>query len=236
MVADPVFGITDARLEETSKILVAQRDEYHVQKTQAMEEALGGVGFDRVAATGRLAESLRLSYGNVVDVLKGLKATEKELRDRSLSEYRYQVFATHGILDDQVPYIQEPALVLSQVGVDTADRDNDGFLTMTEVMDLKLDADVAALTACNTGVGKNLTGEGVMGMGRAFQYAGARSVLMSLWSVEEASTSFLIEKFFIHLKEHKDKLKALRLARADVRKAGYEHPYFWAPFILVGER
>ena len=235
VVADPVFGITDARLEGKSKTLVAQRDEYHVQKMQAMEEALGGVGFDRVAATGRLAESLRLSYGNVVDVLKGLKATEKELRDRSLSEYRYQVFATHGILDDQVPYIQEPALVLSQVGVDTADRDNDGFLTMTEVMDLKLDADVAALTACNTGVGKNLTGEGVMGMGRAFQYAGARSVLMSLWSVEEASTSFLIEKFFIHLKEHKDKLEALRLARADVRKAGYEHPYFWAPFILIGE-
>ncbi|MBI3801552.1 MAG: CHAT domain-containing protein, partial [Deltaproteobacteria bacterium] len=75
-----------------------------------------------------------------------------------------------------------------------------------------------------------------MGMGRAFQYAGAKTVLMSLWSVAEKSTTLLTEHFFSHLKEGKDKLEALRLARADVRKAGYEHPFFWAPFILVGER
>lgn len=75
-----------------------------------------------------------------------------------------------------------------------------------------------------------------MGMGRAFQYAGAKTVLMSLWSVAEQSTTLLIERFFTHVHEGKGKLEALRLARADVRKAGYEHPFFWAPFILVGER
>lgn len=122
------------------------------------------------------------------------------------------------------------------MGTDATEREQDGFLTMSEVMGLKLNADIAALTACSTGVGKNLTGEGVMGMGRAFQYAGARTVLMSLWSVAEVSTVLLTEKFFTHVKEGKDKLEALRLARADVRKAGYEHPFFWAPFILVGER
>ena len=74
-----------------------------------------------------------------------------------------------------------------------------------------------------------------MGMGRAFQYAGARSVLMSLWSVAEDSTILLTDKFFAYLKQGKDKLEALRLARADVRAAGYEHPFYWAPFILVGE-
>jgi CHAT domain-containing protein len=155
---------------------------------------------------------------------------------RVLDQYRYQVFATHGILDNEVPYIKEPALVLCQVGVDSKDRDNDGFLTMTEVMNLKLNAEVVALTVCNTGVGKNLTGEGVMGMGRAFQYAGAKSVLISLWSVENESTNLLTEKFFTHLNDGKDKLESLRLARKDIREAGYEHPFFWAPFILVGDR
>jgi len=104
------------------------------------------------------------------------------------------------------------------------------------VMDLKLNADMVALTACNTGVGKNLTGEGVMGMGRAFQYAGARAVLMSLWSVEDKSTNLLTEQMFTNLKAGKDKLTALRQARSELRKAGYRHPFFWAGFILVGER
>jgi CHAT domain-containing protein len=84
-------------------------------------------------------------------------------------------------------------------------------------------------------IGKNLAGEGVIGMGRAFQYAGAKAVFMSLWSVSVDSTTLLTERFFAHLKEGKGSLDALRLARADVRKAGYEHPYYWAPFILVGE-
>lgn len=74
-----------------------------------------------------------------------------------------------------------------------------------------------------------------MSMGRAFQYAGAKSVLMSLWSVAEDSSVMLVEKFFKHMKDANSNLEALQLARAEVRKEGYEHPFFWAPFILVGE-
>ncbi len=73
-----------------------------------------------------------------------------------------------------------------------------------------------------------------MGMGRAFQYAGARSVLVSLWSVAEASTTHLVERFFSHLKNGADKVSALRQAREDVIRAGYRHPFFWSPFILIG--
>ena len=125
---------------------------------------------------------------------------------------------------------------MSQIKMDSRERKKDGFLTMTEVMDLRFTANVATLTACNTGIGRNLKGEGVMGMGRAFQYAGVRSILMSLWSVEDESTNLLTERFFSYIKTGKDKLEALRLARSDIRKAGYQHPFFWAPFILVGER
>jgi CHAT domain-containing protein len=74
-----------------------------------------------------------------------------------------------------------------------------------------------------------------MGMGRAFQYAGAKSVLMSLWSVEESSSVDLVEGFFRNIKEGKNKLEALKLARDEIRKQGYDHPFFWASFILVGE-
>lgn len=126
--------------------------------------------------------------------------------------------------------------MLCRVQVNSKNKEQDGFLTMTELMDLKLNAEVAALTACNTAVGKNLTGEGVMDMGRAFQYAGAKSVLISLWSVENESTNILTERFFYHINEGKNKLDALRMARSDIRKTGYESPFFWAPSILVGER
>jgi CHAT domain-containing protein len=111
----------------------------------------------------------------------------------------------------------------------------DGFLRMTEVMGLKLDADIVALTACETGIGRRLSGEGTMGMGRAFQFAGARSALISLWSVEQSSSVTLAEEFLRHVKGGKNKLEALASARKEIRRAGYDHPFFWASFILVGE-
>ena len=165
-------------------------------------------------------------------VLSGRDAAEARLRSEDLTRYRYLVFATHGILDTDVPYVREPALVLSQIG---NGEDADGFLTMSEVMELKLNADVVALTACRTGIGKRVSGEGVMGMGRAFQYAGAKSVLVSLWSVAEESTTKMTEAFFTRLKAGGTPREALRSARAEARSAGYDHPFFWAPFILMGQ-
>jgi CHAT domain-containing protein len=106
---------------------------------------------------------------------------------------------------------------------------------MSDILSLKMNADVVALTACQTGLGKDLSGEGVMSMGRAFQYAGAKSVLMTLWEVEEASAIKLTEKFFRYRKDGKSKLDALQSAREDIKKEGYRHPYFWSGFILVGE-
>jgi CHAT domain-containing protein len=195
------------------------------------------VVLNRLDATARLPQQLQQLYKEI-DVLTGLAASEPQVKHSLPRPYRYQVLATHGILDEQVPYIQEPALVLSQV-VSPASQEEDptpGFLTLTEVMNLKLNTELVALTACSTGVGKQVTGEGVMGLGRAFQYAGARGVLMSLWSVDEASTVWLVERLFGYLQQGKNTLEALRQARAEVRQAGYEHPFFWAPFILVGER
>ena len=111
----------------------------------------------------------------------------------------------------------------------------DGYLTMSEVAGMKMNADVAALTACQTGTGVKLAGEGIMSMGRAFQCAGAKSVVMSLWSVAEDSSVIMMEEFFKGLKTGKSKREAWTNARIEVRKAGFDHPFFWGAFILVGE-
>jgi CHAT domain-containing protein len=74
-----------------------------------------------------------------------------------------------------------------------------------------------------------------MGMGRAFQFGGARSVLTSLWSISEYASVSMVESFFGHIKNGKAKLEALQAARAEIRSKGFDHPFFWAPFILVGE-
>jgi CHAT domain-containing protein len=106
---------------------------------------------------------------------------------------------------------------------------------MREVLGLRLTAERVALTACNPGVGQHRTGEGVMGLGRAFQYAGARSMLISLWSVEDESPNRLSERVCMYLQQGQATLEVLHQARADLRQAGHGHPFFWTPFIPVEE-
>ncbi|MCK4469196.1 MAG: tetratricopeptide repeat protein [Desulfobacterales bacterium] len=229
VLADPVFNVADVRVQ--GKTYLAKVTDFQMNLMRAVEDE-GGFLFPRLEETSVLAKRLDKIFDNRIDVLEGLNASYARLKKHNLKDYRYLVFATHGILDNQVPGIREPALVLTQVG---NPEDEDGFLTMSEVMDLSLDAKCSALTACETGLGRNISGEGVMGMGRAFQYAGSRSVLVSLWSVAEESTTKLAERFFYYLKIGKTNQQALKLARVDIRRDGYEHPFYWAPFILIGE-
>ncbi len=231
VIADPVFGLDDPRLkaasaEERKKIVAGLPDALMSIKGQT------GLSFKRLLLTTDLAESIKKLNPDKTDLFTGIGAQKSILFDKPLTDYGSIVFATHGYFGKDMPGIQEPVLAMTLVG---QPKDEDGFLRMTEVMGMKLNANVIALTACQTGVGNNLSGEGVMSMGRAFQYAGAKSILMSLWSVSESGSVMLVEKFFEHLKEGKTKLQALNLAREDVRKAGYNHPFYWAAFILVGE-
>ena len=101
---------------------------------------------------------------------------------------------------------------------------------------VRLDADLVTLSACGTGLGKVLGGEGLLGLTRAFQYAGARSVLASLWSVSDESTGELMKRFYGYLKEGRSKAEALRSAQLDLlRRSEYSHPFHWAGFQLVGD-
>jgi CHAT domain-containing protein len=231
-MVDPVFSTDDARLVKTgAEKRRAMLDKLTGEKLMSFKAELA-LDIPRLPLTARLGESLKKADPEKTDLYEGLKAQKAVLLQKDLKPYRSVVFATHGYFGKDLPGIQEPVLILTLPG---QPEGQDGFLRMTEVMSLDLNCDVAALTACQTGLGKVISGEGTMGMGRAFQYAGAKSVLMSLWSVAESSSVDLVTSFFRHLMSGKNKLEALRLARDEIRKAGYDHPFFWAPFILVGE-
>jgi len=234
--ADPVFQTGDARYAEPQKkTRLTGLDESQLKELmKVMGDAdANGAGIPRLPLTSELADSLTKIYGRRVDCFTGLAASKERFLKTigpGLINYDKVVFATHGYFGKDLPGIQEPILVLSLVPPGT-----DGFLRMSEVAGLRMNADLVALTACQTGLGKKISGEGTMGMGRAFQYSGARCVLMSLWSVEQSASVTLVDSLFRRIKEGKSRLEALKLARQEVREKGYEHPFFWASFIMVGE-
>src|SRR3989338_6399371 len=165
------------------------------------------------------------------DVLLSVAANETGLRKAGLDKYRYVHFATHASLPGMIQGINEPFILLGQV--ENKDKD-DGFLTLSEVLDLRLNADMVVLSACVTGVGKEVEGEGVANFARAFQHAGAKSIVVSLWAVASDPAVEYMEKFYEYLKAGKSRSEAMRLARNEI-KAKYPNPFYWAVFILHGE-
>ncbi|MDW7973026.1 MAG: CHAT domain-containing protein, partial [Thermodesulfovibrio sp.] len=164
------------------------------------------------------------------DVLLGVMANERNLKKARLEKYKYLHFATHASLPGMIQGINEPFILLGQV----ENQDDDGFLTMSEVMSMKLNADTVVLSACVTGVGREVEGEGVSNFARAFQQAGARAVVVSLWEVASEPAVEYMKRFYNHLKSGKSKAEAMKLTRSEI-KIKYPSPFYWAVFILHGE-
>jgi len=164
------------------------------------------------------------------EVYLGRDATEE--RAKSLGpEARLVHFACHGILDERFPL--NSALVLTQPE-QTAEGQDNGLLQAWEIFEsVRLDADLVTLSACDTALGREMEGEGLVGLTRAFQYAGARSVLASLWSVADVSTARFMKSFYGHLRGGKSKDEALR--QAQLEQAREVHPFHWAAFQLTGD-
>ena len=171
----------------------------------------------------------RLYTKEQATVLLGKDASEQNAKTMDLANYNVVHFASHGLIDEERPEFS--ALVLTPGGP----GGEDGFLTMREVFDLKLNADLVVLSACKTGLGHQIRGEGVAGLSRAFFGAGASRVLVSLWNVNDRSTSDFMVDFYRSLNQESARSAALRDARLKmIRSKKYSHPYYWAPFILVG--
>lgn len=203
--------------------------------TEADSEKLKsrGYSFERLPGTAvevQSIASLLKERKETVEVRIGVDATKSGLLDTDLSRFRFLHFATHGVLAVDTN-IQEPSLVLSSDGRDSSHM----FLSMSEILGLKLDPESVVLSACNTGSGKISRAEGVMSLGRAFLAAGAESVTVSLWQVSDDSTALLMERYYKGLLEKKKKSVALAEARGAVFSSGSTNPFFWAPFIVIGE-
>jgi tetratricopeptide (TPR) repeat protein len=211
------------------ELLQAQGD-----KPLTMSAGRDRVTFPPLPETRRTVTELAHLFGvppQPPQVLLDVEATETEMHQVHLNQYRYFFFGTHGFLANNLGGFKEPVLVLTQVGNKSPDN---GMLTFSEVMRFKLDADLVSLAACMTGVGQVMQGEGVLNFARAFQQAGARSVMVTLWNIPVNESLKFYHDFYQALKAGKSKIEALKIARQAVR-AKEGHPYFWAGIILHGE-
>jgi len=164
-------------------------------------------------------------------VLLGRGATKSAFRAEPLGDFRVIHFAVHSSTSLRFP--ERNALVLART--DHAESDN--LLQVREIDSLALKADLITLSACDTGVGKLQGEEGVTNLVQAFLFAGAKSVMASLWPAEDQATSALMERFYFHIAQGKDKASALREAQLDLLKqyGNQAVPFLWAGFILVGD-
>ncbi len=231
-LGDPVFETNDKRASDIRSVLVVAKKTNISSKDIAENEATKDAGyqFSRLVNTEKEVKEVSKLFSQS-RVLLGVDASEEKLKKEDLTSRRYVLFSTHGILGNDIPYIKQPALVLNLVG----NEKEDGFLTASEIFNMNLNAEIVGLSACKTGLGVQSAGEGVVGLSRAFMYAGTDTVLVSLWSVADNSTYKLMVKFFEGIKRGKDKLTALKEAKNYLRNNGYANPFYWAPFILIGE-
>ena len=156
-------------------------------------------------------------------VLLRQQATETRVKAEA-GHYRLLHFASHGVFDPDAPL--QSGIMLAK------DNSNDGFLSVDELYGLSLDADIVTLSACETALGKTGNGDDIIGFTRGFLYSGARTIVSSLWKVDDRATSELMSAFYRNMQKQGSK-NALRQAQLQVRKS-YPHPYYWASFQMVG--
>ncbi|MBU0487272.1 MAG: CHAT domain-containing protein [Bacteroidetes bacterium] len=198
-----------------------------------------------IPGTGRevdqIAELFRANKKNVSVKLRG-DANEQFMKSGGLSRYRILHIATHGFVNSEKPELSGIVLVAdsgSTSGSQMGEEADDGNLYQGEILNLKLNADLVVLSACETGLGKMHKGEGVIGLTRSLLYAGTNNIVVSLWPVADESTAQLMVSFYDNLLRQKDEnttlAGAFRTAKLKLIEGGtYSHPFFWSPFVLVG--
>ena len=247
IIADPVFNSNDARAKKAAPAAAGtDADVRGLGIQSALADVDGSTpaangtmeGLPLVRLTGTRVEADQISKlakasGGQADVWLDLDASEENLDTRDMTKYRIIHVATHGLLNAERP--QFTGVVLSLVG----NKTRDGFVRTDEVFNLHLGSPLVMLSACETGLGKETRGEGVMGLTRAFMYAGAPTVGVSLWSVADKSTADLMTDFYQRLlsttatNTASGSLRGAQLAMISGKK--YSAPFYWAPFVLVGD-
>ncbi|MGC9527376.1 MAG: tetratricopeptide repeat protein [Limnospira sp.] len=229
VLADPVFSRYDERVRDNGAIAPAP-----LPPDLERSARESGVLFDRLPYTLTEAEQILalVPPGESTQEL-GFSATRDFATSGELSRYRILHFATHGLLNSQNPELS--GLVLSLL--DSDGEPLNGFLRLHDIFNLNLPADLVVLSACETGLGQEVRGEGLVGLTRGFMYAGAARVVVSLWAVDDRATAELMGIFYRNMIEgDRSPSEALRQAQIEIwRQSRWHSPYYWAGFTIQGE-
>jgi CHAT domain-containing protein/tetratricopeptide (TPR) repeat protein len=244
VLADPVFEETDGRVlavgstlpdSKTAAPTVDSTERQRLRDVRQAVEDVGAEDFQRLVYTRWEANRIAalVPAGKAFKALD-FKASRTTALSPELSQYRIVHFASHSIINNVHPELS--GIVLSLV--DNQGRLQDGFLRAHEIYNLKLPAELIVLSACRTGIGKQVRGEGLISLTRGFMYAGASRVGVNLWSVEDRATAELMVKFYRQMlgQRRLSAAAALRVAQLEMwRDKQFTAPYFWAGFVLQGE-
>jgi CHAT domain-containing protein len=230
VLADPVFSPDDARVKPGS------RSQAGKETPSDLTRAINDVGGElrRLLMSRDEAEAiLSVTPRNTGLAALDFRANRATATGDDLSQYRVVHFATHGLLNSEHPELS--GLVLSLV--DEQGRPQEGFLRLHEIFNLRLPAELVVLSACQSGLGKEVKGEGLVGLTRGFMYAGAARVMASLWQVNDAATAELMKRFYRRmLQDGMRPAAALRAAQIEMWKTPqWQSPFYWGAFVLQGE-
>lgn len=247
VLADPVFTASDDRVNPAMKeagvrgrlrgnVERASRSSRELLLRSAADVGIGTASnlFPRLFFTREEAKSIvQQSAGTKSKLALNFEASRATALSRELSEYSVLHFATHGLLNSEHPELSGMVLSL----VDKRGRSQNGFLSLEDIYNLNLHADMVVLSGCETGLGKDVQGEGLVGLTRGFMHAGASRVVASLWNVDDAATAEVMAKFYRGiLKEGLQPGAALRKAQTEMwMEKRWRFPYYWASFVMQGE-
>ena len=230
-IADPVFSPNDDRFKTSQPQPTNAATIPAEVKRSALDLA---VNLDRLQYTRTEAQAiLALVPENQRFSAFDFSANRTTATLPDLSQYRFIHLATHGLLNTVHPELSGVVLSL----FDENGADTDGFLRLNDIFNLNLPAELVVLSACETGLGKDVKGEGLVGLTRGFMYAGAKRVAVSLWSVNDTATASLMTKFYQQMLEKGlNPVAALRAAQLEMWKSEqWKAPYYWAAFVVQGE-
>ena len=220
------------------KDLLALGDPYYGKNESASASAApsqdyfsSGFVFPRLKFSGTEVQRIAALFPpKRVDIFVREQASERTLKRLNLDDYRIIHIAAHGLINDQNP--MRSAIVLAQ----DPDSPDDGFLQMREIYNLRMRADLVVLSACSSGRGQLVRGDGLEGLSRAFFYSGASAVMMSLWEVDYRASAQFMERFYGFLRQGAPIAEALRSAKLEmIGGTAAAHPYYWAWMVVSGE-
>lgn len=235
VMADPVFSVDDSRFAARGRKEVAATEPGSALADVKRAAAESGVvSLERLRFSRMEAEAISsLAPDNLKLTALDFAANRAAAMNADLGQYRIVHFATHALIDNEHPELSGVVLSL----VDEQGRPQNGFLRLYDIYNLKLGADLVVLSACQTALGKEINGEGIVGLTRGFMYAGAPRVVASLWRIDDRATAELMKRFYAAmLREKLRPAAALREAQIlMLKEKRWQAPYYWSAFTLQGE-